>query len=130
MDRLEKLREDKFLTCRMFSKLSENMHYEILKYLNSLHLLQIKSCTLGGYQVTSNNILRSRIKNYIKVKKFNIGDMKPTELNNLRLRIIFEQTGNSIFDLEGILLDMKGISNLITILKLNSRIIDGIKIGI
>ena len=69
-DRLSKLIADKFLSSRIFKRISENMHYEIFKYLNALNLVNIRGTNLGGYQLTSNNILRSRIKNYFPHLKF------------------------------------------------------------
>ena len=50
---------------RIFERVSENMHYEIFKFLNSKDLLEIRATKLGGYQLTSNLVLRSRIKNYL-----------------------------------------------------------------
>ena len=60
--RLNQLKVEKFLTMKTFKELSENMHYETFKYLNCKDLLGIRSTNLGGYQLTSNILLRSRIK--------------------------------------------------------------------
>ena len=62
--RLKQLSVTKFLSEKLFKRLSENMHYETLKYLNCKDLLEVRGVKLGGYQLTSNKLLRSRIKNY------------------------------------------------------------------
>ena len=62
--RLRKLKNEKFLTRKLFVRMSENMHYEIFKYMNGGELLEIRGTNLGGYQLTSTKLLRSRIKNY------------------------------------------------------------------
>ena len=54
----------KYLTERVFGRISENMHYEVFKYLEAVDLLQIRSLNLGGFLLTSNPYLRPRIKNY------------------------------------------------------------------
>ena len=59
--RLSLLKEDRFLTHRILVRISENMHYEIFKYLNFQDLLEIRGLGLGGFQLTNNNILNSRI---------------------------------------------------------------------
>ena len=68
--RLELLKNEKFLYKRLFMRLSENMHYEVLKYLNSEELIGLRGCNLGGFQLSSNQILRKRIGNYL-------GNIKP-----------------------------------------------------
>ena len=74
--------------------MSENMHYEIFKYVSSTDLLQIKLTTLGGYQLTSNRLLRSRIKNYTKPRiiKFIFPRNIHSEDTSYKLQILFERT--------------------------------------
>ena len=71
---LNQLKYTKFLTQRIFSRVSENMHYEIFKYMDCYELLQVRAITLGGFQLTSNKLLRSRIKNYFPFMELNIED--------------------------------------------------------
>ena len=94
MHQLEELKNNKFLTKRLVNKLSENMHYEVLKYLNSDELLQIRAIKLGG----SNKILRSRIGNYFVSKRINMTENVPisSRKNIGRLQHYFEQTGRNI----------------------------------
>ena len=63
------------------------MHYEIFKFLNSKDLLEIRATKLGGYQLTSNLVLRSRIKNYLS--KISLKYHAATILKN---DLIYEQT--------------------------------------
>ena len=99
-NRLDLLKQEKFLTIRVFHKISENVHYEIFKYLNYLDLLQIRAMKLGGFQLTSNRIMRSRIKNYFpknSPKKINI-----QSVNINIVELIFEQTGEDNLDISSI----------------------------
>ena len=63
-NRMNILPDTRFLTNRIFGRLCENLHYEIFKCLNYVELLEIRCLKLGGYELTSNITLRSRIKNY------------------------------------------------------------------
>ena len=104
--RLNELKESKFLTNRIFIRISENMHYEIFKHLNNLDLLQIRALSQGGLQLTSNTHLRSRIKNYFPGIRINL-NMQNNLRDNLRyIKNIFEQTGIMNLDLREI--PMKG----------------------
>ena len=60
--KLEQLKHTKFLTQRVFQRISENISYEVCKYVNSQDLLQIRTVTLGGFQLVSSTTLRARIK--------------------------------------------------------------------
>ena len=100
MDRLKILKEDKFLTNRILQRLSENMHYEIFKYLNVTDILQIRATNLGGYQLMSNRILRSRIKNYFKELPLDIKQPFQNDIYSSIL-LIFEQTGDYLLTLDG-----------------------------
>ena len=99
-NRLDQLKEEKFLTNRMFKRISENMHYEIFKYVNSRDLLEIRGSTLGGFQLSSNKLLRSRIKNYIDKVHAKQMDNEIYDLNRdgNRVKVIFEQSGGTILD--------------------------------
>ena len=92
--KLEKLKESNFLTKKIFKRISENMHYEVFKFLYWRDLLQIRATTLGGYQLTSNKLLRSRIKNYhppMRIKLVRLFDSQ-------KINAMFEQTGNEILN--------------------------------
>ena len=89
--RLAELKNEKYLIFKVFEALSENMHYELFKYLNSQELLQIRVLKLGGYLLTSNPLLRSRIKNYFQ-------DLSPRLSQNYtenvhKLHCLFGQIG-------------------------------------
>ena len=133
--RLEELKEEKFLTMKIFERLSENMHYEVFKYVNAKDLLVIRSLKLGGYLLSSNKLLRSRIKNYFSVLipriiqgRQNI-DMNINMMNQ-RIKLIFEQLGSEIIDLKNMQIDPQRMyNNLVPLLKLNYGLI-GLKLGI
>ena len=107
---LEEIIKEKFLNKRLFPKLSENMHYELLKYVNSFGLLEIRLCNLGGFQITSNTVLRSRIKNYfpkIIPKKAGIN------LTKIRFFLaMFEQTGENSLSFDNLKLGNNGALKL------------------
>ena len=63
--RLESLKQDIYLSKRFFPRISENMHYEIFKYIDSRDLVEIRGARMGGYQLTSNRQIRSNIGNYL-----------------------------------------------------------------
>ena len=131
ISRLQELKVNQFLREKIFPKLSENMHYETFKYLNSRDLLEIRCTKLGGYQLVSNKILRSRIKNYF-TGRFNIKLSEDVhgekiEYYDRRVKLIFEQTGMGILDLED---SGKGvIDGLIYLMKNNAEILE-LKLGI
>ena len=101
-ERLEQLKEQNYLTNRIFGKVSENMHYEIFKYLHPEELLEIRSMNMGGYQLTSNSILRPRIKNYF-VREWTA----QRELSKQNIELIFQQARTS-----SILLDKRKLGNI------------------
>ena len=86
--RLEQLKHTMFLSHRIFPKISENMSYEIFKYVNSQDLLQIRASSLGGFQLISNTTLRARIKNYLKDKIIFLTDLFA---NKGKISLLFEQ---------------------------------------
>ena len=94
LERLNALREEKYLTKRIFARISENMHYELFKYLNSMDLLEIRILKLGGYQLISNPILRSRITNYLHKLQVNIIPNNIQE-NVKRIKLIFQLMGKN-----------------------------------
>ena len=97
--RLNTLKQQKYQTHRIFQRISENMHYEIFKYVDSITLLQIRTLGLGGYQLTSNPILRPRIKinKPWKIYIQNSGDLTFANygVDVRRLKFMMLQTGNS-----------------------------------
>ena len=89
------------------------MHYEIFKYCTAEELLNIRALKLGGYQLTSNILLRSRITNYFK-------DLKPIwpekqKITGRELKLIVEQSGNKLV-LSGKFIGYKGMINLATLI--------------
>ena len=87
--RLKYLKEAKFLTQRIFRRISENMSYEIFKFLNAQDLLQIRASTLGGFQLVSNITFRAKIKNYFKEKMISSNELIA---NSTKVNLLLEQT--------------------------------------
>ena len=104
--RLKQLKHTKFLTYRVFQRISENMSYEIFKYVNSQDLLQIRASTLGGFQLLTNTTLRARIKNYLKDKIVSLTDLFA---NKEKINFLLEQKGERLLSLKS--LEAKGIRN-------------------
>ena len=120
--RLNLLQQEKILTKRIFENISENMHYEIFKYLTSNDLLEVRFTKLGGYQLTTNKTLRPRIKNYFECIKYIIDEnMEQFEVNeeNKKIDLIFEQTGKEILE---IYINNQDIHYLSQIFEANSHI--------
>ena len=120
-ERLRKLKEEKFVTKRIFGKISENMHYEIFKYLNARNLLEIRNLSLGGYQLVANRILRSRINNYFHHIKFTLFTVH-SQLNVRHCNILFEQTGKNKISFEGQKFEHGNFEKFIEILNTISEI--------
>ena len=102
--RLYQLKEEKFLTQRIFRRISENMHYEVCKYLNNTDLLELRNTNRGGYQLASNPLLRSRIMNYFPITTHPFIYPKLTFDGLIYQRfvtVLFEQTGKMVLDLLG-----------------------------
>ena len=106
--RIKSLKSSKYLNIRIFKRLSENMHYEVLKYISAKELIQIRGCTLGGFQLTSNSLLRSRITNYFPyLSPELILDCKKSkekicaEENIRGLELIFQHTGKGAINYLG-----------------------------
>ena len=97
--RLEHLKQTKFLTQRLFPKISENMSYEIFKFMNPEDLLQIRALTLGGFQLISNTTLRARIKNYLKDKYISLTLLFE---NKRKIDLLFEQKGERVLSLNSL----------------------------
>ena len=134
-NRLNALKEEKFLTKRIFERLSENMHYEIFKFLNRKELLELRATNLGGFQLTSNKILRSRIRNYFhKLQPYMIEKNKiytsNLELCHRLIELLFEQTGRKVLDFDEIGCKDEWINTdiLTSIMKLHPDI-EGINLG-
>ena len=129
-NRLDALKETKFLSTRIFRRLSENIHYEMFKYLDYRDLLEVRRTKLGGFQLTTNKILRARIKNYLPELKFKFIQTEKRNLieEDFRIKIIFEQTGTQILNLEKTKMDEMEFECLIQIIKINPQI-NGMKLG-
>ena len=115
--KLLNLRRERFLTNRIFQRISENMHYEIFKYLAANELLEIKLTNIGGYQLTSNQLLRSRIGNYFNKIYFNLKESSDVKSNTRKIQIIIEQTGILILEFENEKLREKELTMLSQIIK-------------
>ena len=100
------------------------MHYEIFKYLNNVDLLAVRGTKLGGYQLTSNSLLRSRIQNYFYYLSPNLElrDSSGIFTNLNRIELIFGQTGNEKLDFGGMKIGAEGFIQLAKTLKLVHRI--------
>ena len=96
---LDQLKKEKFLTHRIFPRICENLHYEIMKYLNFQELLSIRGLKLGGYQLTANTILRDRIKNYLTGFHFDLDKKEENDVLLRKIELVIEQTGKQILDL-------------------------------
>ena len=94
--RLAILQKSQFLTKRIMERISENMHYETFKYLNSVDLVEIRGMKLGGYQLVSNKLLRSRIYNYFTWLTLDLDDYESWNLDTRarRTSLVLEQTQN------------------------------------
>ena len=99
-------------------------------YLDYRDLLEMRRTKLGGFRLTSNKILRARIKNYLPELKFKFIQTEKRNLieEDFRIKIIFEQTGTQILNLEKIKMDEKEFECLIQIIKINPQI-NGMKLG-
>ena len=91
--RLEELSESKYLSRRIFQRVSENMHYEIFKFLTPIQLLDVALLNSGGFQLISNRILRARIKIYFTILKPIIPEHSTEEKNIYRIKQIFSHNG-------------------------------------
>ena len=102
IQRLEGLKQDKFLTQKIFPRLSDNIHYEIFKNLNSRDLLKIKEINLGGYQLTTNHHLRGKmIKNYFSYLKpmLDLSEKSSNVEKNIKIvKLIYQQTEKEYLD--------------------------------
>ena len=119
-NRLNDLMEMKYLSLRIFRNLCENLHYEILRYLNCKELLEMRGVNLGGFQIASNKRLRSRITNYLSRVKT---PMQEYTRNNIHLiEVLFEQTGENRLVVERMKIGIPRMRNLINIFKLAKEI--------
>ena len=98
--RLEQLKNTKFLSHRIFPRISENISYEIFKYMNFQELLQIRDSNLGGFQLVSNTTLRSRIKNYLKGKA--LSSLTDLFANKGKINLLFEQKGERVLSIKSL----------------------------
>ena len=114
--RLTTLKNQRFLTAKFFAKLSENMHCEIFKNLNSKELLQIRATKLGGFQLTSNPNIRYKIGNNFKYI-FPEFSFENTGRDVRLLQHLFEQTGEYKLPLGLMILRDEGITQISGVLK-------------
>ena len=108
--------------------MSENMHYEIFKYLDSKDLLEIRATKLGGYQLTSNKLLRSRIQNYFPKLRPLINHSNKLKQNKEFLELVLQQTGGNILSFDGLKMGVGVINLWMPILKLIPQL-KGINLG-
>ena len=118
--RLSQLREPKYLSIRIFQRISENMHYEIFKYLTPEDLLEIKESGTGGYQLTSNKLLRSRIANYFPhlILYLDFNTESDIWINIRRIILAFENMGNVELGFRGLDIGDQGVIELVSILEI------------
>ena len=127
-ERLHELKEYRYLTRKIF-RVSENMHYEIFRYLNCVDLLEVKSACLGGYQLTSNTLLRDRIKNYFCQFRFNPKESSNVEGNLRKLQIAIEQTGKAFLQFDNMRIGQETLLILSHVIKRIPKI-EGIDLSI
>ena len=108
--KLEEFKLTKYLTKKIFSRLSENIHYELFKYLTAEELLVIREVNNGGFQLTSNKLLRSRIKNYFYILHPEFSENSPDM--EIQIKLILEWTGKNVLCLAGMKLREKQINEL------------------
>ena len=98
------------------------MHYEIFKYLDSRDLLEVRITKLGGFQLTSNKLLRSRITNYLDIKPIlHLNADRAENIHNLR--VFFEQIGQNKIVFEEKFMHNTEFLDLIELQKLSKLII-------
>ena len=90
-NRLEGLIGKKYLTERLFSKISENMHFEILKYLDWKDLLVLREVKSGGFQIISNRKLRKPIGNFMNIILSPNLEYKRLAIETRRISLLFVQ---------------------------------------
>ena len=63
-------------------------------------LFENKLTNIGGYQLTSNQLLRSRIGNYFNKIYFNLKESSNVKSNTSKIQIIIEQRGILVLEFE------------------------------
>ena len=121
-NRLLQIKNERYLTHRIFGRISENLHYEIMKYLNCREILEIRITKLGGFQLSSNKLLRSRIKNYFPQLKPNINYHNNIEKYYSKLQTIFEQTGRESLNLNKMNINKNILKKWEPLIKLNPEL--------
>ena len=64
LERLTKMKNDQYLSTKIWPMLGENMHYEIIKYLNWKSIYILRAINLAGFQLCTSKVMRRRIGNY------------------------------------------------------------------
>ena len=120
VNRMNILPNTRFLTNRIFGRICENLHYEIFKYMNYAELLEIRCLKLGGYELTSNKTLRSRIKNYPHSFEYTFSnfDLEKEAINARKIKLIFTQIGKNKLSLVNIQNNHQKIKYIAKIMKL------------
>ena len=99
VERLQSSKQNKFLTSKIFGRISENLHYEIFKYMNPVDMLTTKLLNFGGYQLASNRLFRSRLANFFTKLYLDLKEINHTNITSINL--IFEQTGQYVLECKG-----------------------------
>ena len=88
LERINKIKAETYLNYRIWDVLGENMHYEILKYLNWECLYNIRVVNLAGFQLCTNPLMRKRIGNFPCQKLMLDPIATGSEIINLKISII------------------------------------------
>ena len=120
MDILGELSRSNILNHVFFKRVSIDLHFKILTYLDSKDLLEIRATKLGGYQITSNCRLRGKIGNYFSLIQPKL--TSKLRANVRKIKLIFEQTGRKALNFSSIQLSNDRIKILVNALKLNTEL--------
>ena len=100
------------------------MHYEIFKYINSKDLIEIRVIKQGGYELISNQILRSRIGNYLQNTHFNLSQ----NIKDIRMINLYCEQTMGYLKIDGRIIEIDDIIQFMNILD-QIRVIKGLIFG-
>ena len=121
---LDSLKAEKYLSQRFFKKLSENMHFEVFKFIDNVELLKIRSVNRGGYQLISNKIQRRKLGNHFPEFNPELPSEDSEVFKARKIEFMFEQTGSNCLSLvEGdpkyiIMIDRQQLEEFFMLVKL------------
>ena len=103
-DRLKMIKEDKYLSYKLFSILSENLHFEIYQFLYFNEIIKFRLINLGGFVLASNQHIRSRLLSCpIYINRRGIGRIIESDIEEREkeeaIKIILELNSSDQIDL-------------------------------